>query len=433
MLDIIVAAKGPAGENVPCLKSLAAAGKAAGTSLGVHVEYDALEQGLGVAYNRGSRQGESDMVLFVQGDCFLSAGALKAMVAALELPGVGAVVPYTNIGPADQICQDMEGYQNLASMEQSAAKLARRFPQPETRLRAGGFALLTRRRIFRELNGFDQRLREQLCVGSDFGLRLLEKGLTVMLAGFVHCNSLSQEVQARLKADGQADSRLFQEKWGISPIYSLSLRRDLLSMAESRKQDWQGAAVLEIGCAAGADLQWLGWRHPEAELCGVELSETSAALASRFAKVEALDVETMSKPEWQGKFDFILAGDIIEHLRDPWAALRSLSRMLKADGHLLISVPNVLYVNNVRSLLGGDWHYADIGILDRTHLRFFTRRSFEGVLAESGLRAAEVEPKIYNISKDMEEAITELESLQCTRVPAEELRALQWLFDAVKS
>jgi SAM-dependent methyltransferase len=93
--------------------------------------------------------------------------------------------------------------------------------------------------------------------------------------------------------------------------------------------------------------------------------------------------EGISGP-WREPFDVIVAGDVLEHLPRPEDLLSALKPLLKPDGRLLVSLPNVANVTVRASLLLGRFPYADRGILDRTHLRFYTRASARRLLGESG-------------------------------------------------
>jgi SAM-dependent methyltransferase len=87
-----------------------------------------------------------------------------------------------------------------------------------------------------------------------------------------------------------------------------------------------------------------------------------------------------------GSFDAIVYGDVLEHLADPLPAVVAVNKRLAPDGAVIVSVPNVAHVWMRLSLLTGRFDYRDRGILDRTHLRFFTRRTFLDLLARAGLR-----------------------------------------------
>jgi SAM-dependent methyltransferase len=90
-------------------------------------------------------------------------------------------------------------------------------------------------------------------------------------------------------------------------------------------------------------------------------------------------------PKLPGPFDAIIYGDVLEHLSDPLSALLAVNPSLAPGGLVVVSVPNVAHLWVRLALLGGRFDYTDRGILDRTHLRFFTRRTLLALLAEAGL------------------------------------------------
>jgi len=95
----------------------------------------------------------------------------------------------------------------------------------------------------------------------------------------------------------------------------------------------------------------------------------------------------------QGKFQMILALDILEHLLDPWATARRLANALDDGGYLVVSLPNIRnYKALVPLLLNNRWDYQDAGILDRTHLRFFVKSTACDLVEQTGLAIENVEP-----------------------------------------
>src|SRR5690606_24680712 len=87
----------------------------------------------------------------------------------------------------------------------------------------------------------------------------------------------------------------------------------------------------------------------------------------------------------------IVFGDVLEHLRDPSATLTAGCRLLAPDGHVVVSIPNASHADVRLMLLEGRWQYQEHGLLDATHLRFFTREGLRELLADSGLVATAVE------------------------------------------
>lgn len=104
-----------------------------------------------------------------------------------------------------------------------------------------------------------------------------------------------------------------------------------------------------------------------------------------------MDLEKLDHPAWHDKFDVILMCDILEHLRDPWQTVRNMYRMTRPGGRIVISVPNITYIGVFSEMLHGQWTYEDSGILDRTHLRFFTCATAQQLLTQAGWRIRKVD------------------------------------------
>ena len=222
--------------------------------------------------------------------------------------------------------------------------------------------------------------------------------------------------------------KLFKSIWGFFPSYSLLSRIDILQMIPDLTRE--RIKILEIGCAAGGTLYTIRNENPLAELYGIEINPKAAKIASMFAKVENVDVEKFVPEHWHDKFDYIICGDVIEHLVDPWEALKNIHAMLKPSGHLLASIPNVANIVVVENLLRGFWNYEDAGILDRTHLRFFTRDSIiRSLLAEKFtvqkmiLKQYVSQSRLWSLAKEFSDRFG---------ISLEHFTTFQYLVDAVK-
>ncbi len=109
-------------------------------------------------------------------------------------------------------------------------------------------------------------------------------------------------------------------------------------------------------------------------------------LETKLILVYCLDVEKTTMPENIGTFDLILLLDVLEHLVDPWAVLSRLTeKYLAVGGKVIVSLPNARHFSLVVPLLFGKFDYRERGILDKTHLRFFTRNSAANLLRSAGL------------------------------------------------
>lgn len=149
--------------------------------------------------------------------------------------------------------------------------------------------------------------------------------------------------------------------------------------------------VLEVGCSVGHVTEHLAANGNS--VVGVEIDPDAAAAARQFAsEVHVGDLDRTPLDELvDGPFDVVVFGDVLEHLRDPSAALDAAVRLLAPDGHVVVSIPNVAHADVRLMLLAGRWEYQEHGLLDETHLRFFTREGLRSLLASSGLTATDVE------------------------------------------
>jgi len=154
--------------------------------------------------------------------------------------------------------------------------------------------------------------------------------------------------------------------------------------------DWlghgRGRRLLDVGAADGLLSRLLterGWK-----VTGLEADEAAAAAgAAHCERMIVADLDA-GVPPLEGEFDAIVCADVLEHLRDPAGALATLRRVLARGGQVVISMPNVAHLWMRLSLLAGRFEYAERGILDRTHLRFYTRRTLTALVTGAGLRVA---------------------------------------------
>lgn len=165
--------------------------------------------------------------------------------------------------------------------------------------------------------------------------------------------------------------------------YYANVRHEILPLLPTRCDK-----VLDIGCGDGSTLIWLKEVKKCSWIGGVEIVPDAAEKAGKkLDMVYEGNIDTMDLPLAAHSLDLILCLDVLEHLIDPWSATRRIQRLLKPGGALIISVPNVRCKRVLLPLLlHGKWEYADQGILDRTHLRFFVRDSAIELVENAGLR-----------------------------------------------
>lgn len=169
--------------------------------------------------------------------------------------------------------------------------------------------------------------------------------------------------------------------------YFLHARREILPYLPPTS-----GRVFEVGCGTGETLALLKHENRCTWAGGIELF--SAAAAEAREKTDFLhegSIETCDILLDDGSVDVLLCLDVLEHLVDPWSVLRRLNRLVKPGGLLICTLPNVRHLKVVFPLImSGTWNYTDYGILDHTHLRFFTRQSAVKLVEGAGFRIIEI-------------------------------------------
>lgn len=169
--------------------------------------------------------------------------------------------------------------------------------------------------------------------------------------------------------------------------YYANIRNEMLSYIPKKPK-----RVLEIGCGEGL----FGKKLKElygCEVWGIELFPESAAVAKKnLDKVLVGDVAVAIDKLPNNYFDCVVCNDVLEHLEDPYSVIERLRAKLVKNGIIVSSIPNVRYFHNLYSLImAKEWEYQDAGILDKTHLRFFTINSIRNMFTRHGYEIVKLE------------------------------------------
>jgi 2-polyprenyl-3-methyl-5-hydroxy-6-metoxy-1,4-benzoquinol methylase len=151
----------------------------------------------------------------------------------------------------------------------------------------------------------------------------------------------------------------------------------------------KGKRVLEVGAGPGSITRHL-IDHGQCDVVAVEIDPDAVERLRSFCpQVHSAD---LNDPQWHRclaglpKFDAVVAADVLEHLTDPWRALKDLRNLLNEEGFVVLSLPHVGHLSIVACLMEQNFEYRDWGLLDRTHLRFFGLKNMEALIADAGLK-----------------------------------------------
>ena len=147
------------------------------------------------------------------------------------------------------------------------------------------------------------------------------------------------------------------------------------------------STVLEFGPANGRMTKYMK-EQLSCQIYAVEIDAKAAADASQYTEKMIVDsIENYAwRQEFEGiKFDYIIFADVLEHLYYPDKVLQSVKDFLKIDGSILISIPNIAHNSIIINLLKNEFNYSPTGLLDDTHIRFFTKKTFDKLIEKVGL------------------------------------------------
>lgn len=187
---------------------------------------------------------------------------------------------------------------------------------------------------------------------------------------------------------------LWQSHLGIAarfdPAYHMNPRAEIMSFLADPPR-----SVLDIGCGGGATGKALKEKFPGTRVLGIEVNPRAAEHARHWldavvcASVEDVDA---ARDFPQERFDTVLLLDVLEHLYDPWRALVHIGNWLLRGTRVIASVPNVRNLATLSEIAGGRFDYDASGVLDITHLRFFTRATVAELFAQTGYAVVRVDP-----------------------------------------
>ncbi len=398
-----------------------------------------VENEKNMGFPAGCNQGivagsEGSDVFLLNNDTVLPANALFWLRMGLyEQDAIGTVGSVTNYAHNQTVVDGVNDADELLAFGEKT-NIPMKYPY-EDRLYLIGFALLIRRSVIKKAGMLDERFSPGNSEDLDYGLRVLMSGYRNVLCKnsfIVHFGSKSFGKDLEKYAVAVHDNfQKLNEKWGFDVGYYSFWREELISLIEEPME--KNMRLLDIGCGCGALMARVRSVYPNMEVYGVEMVPEVARFASCMGTVLCGDVEALNFPWEEDFFDYIVMGDVLEHLMTPEKLLMRLRKHLKTDGHIIVSIPNMKHYSVMIPLLKSDeFSYSDAGILDKTHVKMYTGVEIQKLLLRCGYKIECLNYTMVGKPDEKEDAIIDLLNSLMEIPSRESFLAYQYILKASK-
>ncbi len=196
-----------------------------------------------------------------------------------------------------------------------------------------------------------------------------------------------------------------------------------------------GAEILDIGCSSGYLAEYL-IQQKNCQVSGIELSKEDAEIAKKVCKkvvIANVEDSIWEKEFEKNSFDYIIVADLLEHLKNPLELLKRLKSYIKPKGFIIVSIPNIAHVSIRLELLRGDFESEERGILDDTHLQYFTLKKFSNLIKKADLFVNELHYTTFDfptkyLNEELEKLGLKTTSAFINLITKKESIAYQYIF-----
>ena len=327
-------------------------------------------------------------ILFLQPGCTVGAGCVSKLKEALhareEIAAVGPLIQGENKKTKGDFSQsDDKGNRIVRVLELDADVIM-----------ISGDAVNKYKKM-------DERYDNYTFVILDYILSLIKAGKQL----FCVVNAEAERREESSERDVWKDVPRIRSKWEMQ-YFSLEGNEELIDMFTEEKD--VPISVLEIGCDCGATLLRVKNRYPNASIYGFEINEYSSQIAATFAEVAIGNIEKFNLPYRPQQFDYILFGDVLEHLHDPAGVISYCRKFLKTGGSIVACIPNLMNISVVKDLLEGYFTYGEVGLLDKTHIHMFTFKEMARMFMDAEYSIEDVSVKTNPLSEEEKDMLDKI-------------------------
>lgn len=368
-------------------------------------------------------------MLSLQGDLLLldphfmlTPSCLSRMITTLyEKNDIGAVGPMSNTFTYYQKTEEFSDYEKAVL---GAQQLLKNDNQRVMTLAPSAFMI--REDAFKQLGNFDELIQTPTYTIRDYCFRMIQNDLLLKICK----TALVWDARniPSLVLQNSSDEKRLEDKWGMHYFNSVG-NLHVINVIKHNPSDSMN--ILEIGCDCGATLLEIKNIYPNANVYGSELNERAAQIASHFATTTVNNIEETNLPYPEAMFDYIILGDVLEHLHNPQKTLQYCKTFLKDTGHIIASIPNLMHISVMEDLLKGYFTYTETGLLDKTHIHFFTYHEIVKIFQSSGYQITDMDNVVLPITEEQTSLLKQLSNIYNT--PALMFKTFQYVLCAKKS
>ncbi|EGT2197543.1 glycosyltransferase [Clostridioides difficile] len=370
----------------------------------VTVIYNNENLGFPKGCNQGIKIAKGDNILLLNNDTIVTPNWLsnmnKALWSSKEIGAVGTVSNYCSYNQEIHV-----NYNNIEEM----LEFAYNFNKSNTSLwyyrnKLIGYCLMIKKEVLDKVGLLDEIFTPGNFEDDDISFRMLLSGYKLFLCkdtfihhfGSISFKSSNNSYHELLKVN----SNKFKDKWEFNALVNNTIQYNLISKIDRNEND--EFTVLEIGCGLGATLVEIKNIYKNAKIYGIENNPAIRNIARNSFFVQELDVENDNLGYNENYFDYIILGDILSNILDPWALLEKLRKFIKIDGYILASIPNIMNVHTLRNLINGEFLYSNNGLQNMRQMRFFTLAEIQNLFNITNYNIFSILAVSDNLSKDDE-------------------------------
>lgn len=365
-----------------------------------YVWFDEGIQGYGKLWNTVLQNFETEeYVIFMEAGIYPERDCAVRLMEALHLSNSVMLSPISNFYPFRN--DAVSGPDNLAVVRERFEKLPQQMKCKRTMVTNWKMWAVCRN-LFEKNGYFREELKSPENVLLDYGLRMTTADFiqtvchTACAYDTFGCCMEKYNQAADWK---ETDREILKSIWDMN-YFNLKPNTTMAGLIqEDEKKEFK---VLEVGCDLGATLLEIRNKYPKCRTYGVDINRSAITIASHITEVRYCDVEKLKIP-FDEKFDYIIFGDVLEHLRNPEEVLRMCHTVLTENGCIMASIPNIMHISVLEQLLHGRFVYTDQGLLDRTHIHFFTYYEIMYMFQRAGYVVESVKNMVLPISEKQNE------------------------------